>query len=1140
MTKDSHRCSELKVATKDPFFQSFNNMNLKYDRNLKTYYCFNNKHTEEKFQKFFILNIHSYFTKFFIFKILVIFLTLLLSLISILGDKDLINHNEENSVNTIVINFMILGIILVFMLVIYIYIIKSINYHKKNSGIIDEKVPFIQSINKFIVLFFIIIILVLLIININYYMLLKIYNQVSSNIEINDNFISSFILNITSINTNDKTVYGYYNTNNTSLNNSLGIISFNDTNYLRKEYSDTSFYYFNTQVQIIEQLELNIVIYYLLLYFSFYIHKHSNNLVLIFIYLHNITTSIYYSIKLNRSMSNLLEKQILLTCLFVTTYYIKRIQVKRLLKFFISDKKQELIQEYFLFFFRKTETAVINVNKTDNRYNIIANEVFTQEFNQDFISNSKNIVINNENNGHESNISKDNSKYKRKSKYDCYKNINLLEINDNNDNNSFKNTGVAEKNKHNSTENYPILKFDENLISTNYNIRKSSIQDNDDALTKLNIFLSSFNYILDINNLESSNDKTLSDILSIESLFNKNNSFNSNNIKETFFTKDNLETEYNQENNNSKIKPSDTNMISIVTNLGNFSLFNGLNESKNRYYEIKIQKYYHDKNNLININIIFKEITEQVIFSNKNKKILEKQAAFSKSVHEFKTPLLTITSQLDTLNDKIMNNRDLEEIVDLSLLIKHLAHYTNFLILDIIEENNRSYSMNNNGDSTNIKQKENILMIETEDIISIKTDIILFNYQILNSLLNYSNHNKNIQSKLLFDDNLNNYCFNTNKTKFSQILINIISNSVKFTKKGSILLSCYLEKNKEMFLREEENTLKQNKLNKGFLEKQNKEVFINEFDYNKFDIKINEYVRDCITKNKSSGKSMVIESNKDSNKRFIYPDQSSINNIKDLNNTNNILKDKKYSDYKIQQLAIIKVIDTGKGMFQMELDSLCKGNPEKFKSNEIGNSMGTGLGMSIVKNICRIMNYEVSIYSEKDVGTIYTIKFLVNISDDIESPRIKNINKNITKDAIEACNPNNVKYNTYSINLCNQNSLRNNIISNSYINENKCNISQYYYQNSMNKNFKSLDLYYNSKNYSINSNNSENYGYKSSKKSSEYLSSSNRNQKTNNLQNNKLNNNSRPYNSNLLGENFRVNNNSLKQGKLINNSLFLL
>ncbi len=154
---------------------------------------------------------------------------------------------------------------------------------------------------------------------------------------------------------------------------------------------------------------------------------------------------------------------------------------------------------------------------------------------------------------------------------------------------------------------------------------------------------------------------------------------------------------------------------------------------------------------------------------------IQKEKLFAKLSHEFKTPLNSIIGLIDSILEINHNNKCIEKLN----IVKNLSNYIVFLISDIIQY-------------TNLKMIEdlNVHMIEI-DI----ENILIFCFQILNSLL-FCNKEKfeNIDTKLIISKEIKNYSIEADEFRLKQVLLNLISNSVKFTIKGKIYIKCKLKK----------------------------------------------------------------------------------------------------------------------------------------------------------------------------------------------------------------------------------------------------------------------------------------------------------------------------------------------------------
>lgn len=223
--------------------------------------------------------------------------------------------------------------------------------------------------------------------------------------------------------------------------------------------------------------------------------------------------------------------------------------------------------------------------------------------------------------------------------------------------------------------------------------------------------------------------------------------------------------------------------VDIYYNMGIYSTKSDNSNEKISYFDVSLRIFKMHSTNIL--DVIISNITEIIHQKNKETEIQLKEVILSKIAHEFKTPLITITAELDSLREFIPSflskANNLQEsnalFINKVTKIQHVSHYTIFLINDIIYYTN-----------------QNSIPLNFTSITDINTDILLFCNDVMNALVSYSTGNKSlIHTELSMLTETRDYEMVTDPIRLKQIILNFISNSVKFTKKGSISLRCYIK-----------------------------------------------------------------------------------------------------------------------------------------------------------------------------------------------------------------------------------------------------------------------------------------------------------------------------------------------------------
>ncbi len=210
--------------------------------------------------------------------------------------------------------------------------------------------------------------------------------------------------------------------------------------------------------------------------------------------------------------------------------------------------------------------------------------------------------------------------------------------------------------------------------------------------------------------------------------------------------------------------------INSFYSLGIYYMFDK-NINNKYYFDVFFRKIRLNDDNFIE-DIFFNDVTDLI----KSKQIIideniKKQKLFAKFAHEFKTPLNSVIGIASEIKD---SDKMLSNFTSIKLnTIQNLSNYLIFLVSDIIQ-----YSKLNDISDINLN-------ISTLDL----SEILNFCFEILNSLLSLNNRkNENISSELIADKTIYLLNIESDEIRIKQIILNFISNSVKFTNEGSIII----------------------------------------------------------------------------------------------------------------------------------------------------------------------------------------------------------------------------------------------------------------------------------------------------------------------------------------------------------------
>jgi len=190
-----------------------------------------------------------------------------------------------------------------------------------------------------------------------------------------------------------------------------------------------------------------------------------------------------------------------------------------------------------------------------------------------------------------------------------------------------------------------------------------------------------------------------------------------------------------------------------------------------------------------NFEFLFNDVSKTKIKEEINAEMKYKTIFLSKVAHEFKNPLICMSELIDQVSEKlnhVTNNSVTREFINQCFTqLKSISEYLLILVKDL-DFFSLSYSGNNNS----IKlEKENIELNKVIKYCENMTNVLLKKYQKENSIKFKISCPQELYKKAVYTDEL----------RLKQVLINLLSNSVKYTYYGFITLEIGEEDEKIIF-----------------------------------------------------------------------------------------------------------------------------------------------------------------------------------------------------------------------------------------------------------------------------------------------------------------------------------------------------
>lgn len=217
----------------------------------------------------------------------------------------------------------------------------------------------------------------------------------------------------------------------------------------------------------------------------------------------------------------------------------------------------------------------------------------------------------------------------------------------------------------------------------------------------------------------------------------------------------------------------------VITSMAKLGLFvNKKNNNSYSFYDTYVKTIRNMECISGEINIVYLyDVTNLLNEKSYEVEAKLKSSFFNKVAHELKTPLIVLSSLTEKVYNRILE-KNYVQASKLCLELRSMSMYTLSLTEDLIQ-----YTFDL------VKMEKEICVTNSSVNACVVVESV---FNTLKTLIKYSFGSKEaLETKLELDPSIGCYLLECDKNRLIQILLNLISNSIKFTKSGSIILEAY-------------------------------------------------------------------------------------------------------------------------------------------------------------------------------------------------------------------------------------------------------------------------------------------------------------------------------------------------------------